>query len=508
MCSGCGGASTLTALTGPPVDVAIDAGHLRGVVVDSVAVFRGVPYAAPPVDLLRWRPPQPVKPWSDVRVANAYGNDCMQNRLPFDSAPSDQPKSEDCLVLNVWAHAAKPFSALPVMVWIHGGGFVQGSGASLVYDAVHLGQRGVVVVTFNYRLGRFGFFAHPALMREAGNEPFGNYGLMDQIALLKWVRRNIAAFGGDPGNVTLWGESAGGASVNALLVCPAAQGLFHKAIIESGGGRDDWALLSQERRGKASAVATAKAFAEEAGVKADDAAALRAIPASKVLGWLSMINQQAETFSGAIVDGALVPTDVIRAFAQGKQARVPYLIGSNNYELTLLPMIGRFTKTALEAFGAARAEVTKIYDPDGGRAELDKYLINDLFFAEPARFFARTMAQSGSPAWLYRFSYVPEAKRAKQAGATHASEVPFVFDTIGAAYAEATDQDRQTARELSDYWISFARSGDPNGGDRPVWPGYSPQTNDLLEFTSLGPVARKNLDKQRLDYLQTRWEAR
>jgi len=508
MCSGCGDSSTRAVLTGPPVDVAIDAGRLRGVIVNSVAVFRGVPYAVPPVGPLRWRPPQPVKAWADVRAANAYGNDCMQNRLPFDSAPSDQPKSEDCLVLNVWAPATRPSAAVPVMVWVHGGGFVQGSGTSLVYDGVSLAQRGVVVVTFNYRLGRFGFFAHPALLREAGDEPFGNYGLMDQIALLEWVRTNIAAFGGDPGNVTLWGESAGGASINALLVCPAAQELFHKAIVESGGGRDDWALISQQRRGRPSAVASAKAFAEGAGVKTDDVAALRAIPAGEVLGWLSMINQQPETYSGAIVDGRLVPTDVIQAFARGRQAKVPYLIGSNNYELTLLPMIGQFTKTALDAFGDARGEVTRIYDPDGGHAEIDKYLVNDLFFAEPARFFARTMAQGESPTWLYRFSYVREAKRAKQGGAPHTSEVPFVFDTIGVAFDGASAQDHQVARQMSDYWISFARSGDPNGGGRPVWPAYAPQTNDLLEFTGQGPVARQNLDKQRLDYLQTRWEAR
>jgi para-nitrobenzyl esterase len=449
-----------------------------------------------------------VKAWAGARIANAYGNDCMQNRLPFDSAPSDQPQSEDCLVLNIWAPAAKPSTPLPVMVWVHGGGFVQGSGTSLVYDGVSLAQRGVVVVTFNYRLGRFGFFAHPALIHEAGDEPFGNYGLMDQIAALDWVRRNIAAFGGDPGNVTLWGESAGGASVNALLVCPRAQGLFQKAIVESGGGRDDWALLSENRRDKRSALATAKAFAEGVGVKSDDVTALRKIPAKTVLGWLSMWMQQTDTFSGPIVDGRLVPLDVIQAFAQGRQAKVPYLIGSNNYELTLLPMIGRYTNKALKVFGPAQAEVKQIYDADGSRTELDKFLINDLFFAEPARFFARAMAASAQPVWLYRFSYVPEAKRAKQAGAPHASEVPFVFDTFGATQKNATTQDKQTARLISDYWIAFARTGNPNGEARPLWPAYSAQTDESLEITNQGPVARRNLDQRRLDYLQSRWEAR
>jgi para-nitrobenzyl esterase len=237
-------------------------------------------------------------------------------------------------------------------------------------------------------------------------------------------------------------------------------------------------------------------------------AALRAIPAKTVLGWLSMINEQPDTFSGAIVDGKLVPTDVIQAFAQGHQAKVPYLVGSNNYELTLLPVIGRFTETALTAFGDRRTEVMRVYDPDGSRAQLDKFLINDLFFAEPARFFAGVMAAGGQPAWLYRFSYVPESKRAKQAGAPHASEVPFVFDTFGATHSDATTQDRQMARQVSDYWIAFARTGNPNGEGRPVWPAYSAQADELLEMTNEGPVARKNLDKKRLDYLQTRWEAR
>jgi para-nitrobenzyl esterase len=284
--------------------------------------------------------------------------------------------------------------------------------------------------------------------------------------------------------------------------------LFHKAIVESGGGRDDWALLSASRRDKRSAVAAAKAFAEEAGVKSDDVAALRMIPARTVLGGLSMIFQQADTFSGAIVDGKLVPTDIIQAFAQGRQAKVPYLIGSNNYELTLLPVIGRYTNTALAAFGDAQAQLRKIYDPDGSRAELDKFLVNDLFFAEPARFFAHAMASAAQPVWLYRFSYVPEAKRAKQAGAPHASEVPFVFDTFGATDEKATARDRQTARQMSDYWIAFARTGNPNGDGRPIWPAYTAPADELLEITNQGPVARKNLDRQRLDYLQSRWEAR
>ena len=217
--------------------VKTDSGRLKGVTAQGVTSFKGIPYAAAPVGELRWRPPQPVKPWSGVRPASEYGADCMQKPFPGDAAPLGVTPAEDCLYVNVWIPAPSPAKKLPVMVWIYGGGFVNGGSSPAVYDGSQFAKRGVVFISFNYRLGRFGYFGFPALTNENPSEPHGNYAYMDQIAALQWVRRNAAAFGGDPGNVTLFGESAGGGSVFAMLTSPLSQGLFQKAIIESGGGR-------------------------------------------------------------------------------------------------------------------------------------------------------------------------------------------------------------------------------------------------------------------------------
>ena len=220
-----------------PSPVKTDSGLVAGVAGDGVIAFKGVPYAAPPVGDLRWRPPQPVVAWTGVRNADQYGHDCMQEPFPSDAAPLGAPPGEDCLYVNVWVPAERPRTPLPVMVWIHGGGFVNGGSSPAVYDGSRFAKRGLVFVSLNHRLGRFGFFAHPALSKETPSGPLGNYGFLDQIAVLKWVQRNAAAFGGDPKNVTIFGESAGGGSVNTMMISPLAAGLFHKAIVESGGGR-------------------------------------------------------------------------------------------------------------------------------------------------------------------------------------------------------------------------------------------------------------------------------
>ena len=230
-------AAAQPASAAPRTEVRTTSGVVAGAVANGVVSWKGIPYAAPPVGDLRWRAPQPVAPWTGVRAATEYAHDCMQLPFPSDAAPLGTPPAEDCLYVNVWA-PEKPASAkLPVMFWIHGGGFVNGGSSPSVYDGSAFARRGVVFVSLNHRLGRFGFFAHPALTKESPNDPLGNYGYLDQIAALRWVRDNIAAFGGDPGNVTIFGESAGGGSVNTLLVSPLARGLFHKAIVQSGGGR-------------------------------------------------------------------------------------------------------------------------------------------------------------------------------------------------------------------------------------------------------------------------------
>ena len=268
--------------------VTVASGMLEGSVESGVSSFKGIPYAAPPVGDLPWRPPQPVTPWAGVRSATAYGSDCAQLPFPGDAAPLGTPPAEDCLVLNVWRPAERPAEKLPVMVWIYGGGFVNGGSSPAVYDGSPFARRGVVFVSFNYRLGRFGFFGHPALAKESPSGPLGNYGYMDQIAALRWVQANIAAFGGDPGNVTAFGESAGGGSVLMLLTSPRAKGLFHRAIIESGGGRDGLFptrfLTTAGPGGHPSAESVGLEFAKADGITGDDAAALaalRALPAEK-----------------------------------------------------------------------------------------------------------------------------------------------------------------------------------------------------------------------------------
>src|SRR4029453_9296584 len=234
------GATALTvafgaALAAAPVKT--EGGLVSGVVADGVQSWKGIPFAAPPIGDLRWRAPRPAAPWTGVKEARAYANDCMQLPFPSDAAPLGTPPAEDCLYLNVWAPEKPAAPKLPVMVWIHGRGFVNGGGSPAVYDGSEFARRGIVFVSFNYRLGRFGFFAHPGLTKESPDGPLGNYGYLDQIAALQWVQRNIAAFGGDSKEVTLFGESAGGGSVNTLMISPLARGLFQKAICESGGGR-------------------------------------------------------------------------------------------------------------------------------------------------------------------------------------------------------------------------------------------------------------------------------
>jgi para-nitrobenzyl esterase len=488
--------------TGTPVVVAITPGRIQGRTNDGVTSFKGIPYAAAPVGDLRWRAPQPVSPWSDVRLAETYGDDCVQNRFAFDSAPSEQTMSEDCLYLNLWTPAPRKGAGLPVMVWIHGGGFAIGSSSAVMFDGANLARQGVVLVNFNYRLGRFGFFAHPSLVKETPGRAIGNYALLDHIAALKWVKANIAAFGGDPNNVTVFGESSGGGAVRALMVERQAQGLFQRAGIESGGGRDHWTRLNKPVEDRPSALESGRIFARESGLDPDaDAASLRALPTRVVLGAVSLLNNSQPNYSGPMIDGRLITADTDALFAQDKQAHVPLLIGSNNLELGMIPGIGMMTVPTLKTFGADQGRLRKMYDPDGGDKQLTAHLLSDVSFSEPARFFAGAHAATGTPTWLYRFSYVPTARRSDQAGAGHTDEIPYVFDTIAAVKKNASDEDKAAARQVSAYWVAFARTGNPNGAGRPAWPAYSRAGDALLEFTSAGPAVQKNMDKARFDFL-------
>ncbi len=487
-------------------EVKIDSGRLKGAVKDGVTAFKGIPFAAAPVGDLRWRPPQPVKPWSGVRSAAEYGPDCMQKPFPGDAAPLGVTPAEDCLYANVWV-PADGGKKLPVMVWIYGGGFVNGGSSPTVYDGSQFAKGGVVLVSFNYRLGRFGFFAFPALSKENPSEPKGNYGYMDQIAALEWVRKNVAAFGGDPGNVTIFGESAGGGSVLTMLTSPLTQGLFQKAIVESGGGR---ALLMGPRYldhsvagGPPSAESVGVEFAKSVGIEGDDAAALaalRKLPADAVVAGLNMATMMTPTYAGPMIDGKIVVESPADAYAAGRGAKVPLMIGANSADIGF----GRApTKDALFArFGADAAKAKAAYDPNGtaGLMQLNMAVAADQMMIEPARFMAQTIAATGEPAFVYRFSYVAESLRKQLPGALHATEIPYVFDTVAARYGEKlTGADEATARAANAYWVNFGKTGNPNGKGLPEWPAYSPATDELMNFTNAGPVGEPDPWKARLD---------
>ncbi|MYM35235.1 carboxylesterase family protein [Duganella sp. FT94W] len=486
--------------------VTVDGGQLEGVTHGGVVAYRGIPYAAAPVGPLRWRAPQPVVPWQGVRVADSYGNDCAQLPFPQDSAPLRTTPSEDCLYLNVWRPAASA-APRPVMVWIHGGGFVTGGSSPAVYDGAALASEGVVLVSLNYRLGRLGFFAHPALTAEHPDQPQGNYAVMDQLAALQWVQRNIARFGGDPGNVTIFGESAGGSAVGFLLATPMARGLFHKAIIESGALRYSLTPFGSATEG---AQKQGVDFAAAAGVAgADtDVAALRALPTEALTRNVSFMSRDS-TFSGPIRDGRLIPETPLAAFAAGRQAKVPLIIGSNSFEWGFMTMPG-FPATAkpveqvLAEFGPLAGQARKAYAGAIERKglELDARLFSDRTFVEPSRAGARDQAAAGVPAYLYRFSYIAESERAGAPGALHATELPFVFGTVRARYGDrATLTDERISAELRARWIAFARNGAPQAPGLPAWPRYSGQRDQLLDIDTKTQVL-SGVDRARLDVVE------
>jgi para-nitrobenzyl esterase len=475
------------------------AGPVNGVVDSDVVAFKGIPYAAPPVGPLRWRPPQPVAAWKAPLKADKLGPICMQKYNPKDNGVGPLPMSEDCLTLNVWRPYQASPHALPVMVWIHGGGFVNGSGTAALYDGAALARQGVVVVTLNYRLGRFGFFATPALTREAGDEPSANYGLMDQIAALKWVRDNIRSFGGDPEAVTLFGESAGGISVNQLMASPAAQGLFRRAIVESGAGREYSVRLHDSNpMGVPSAEAAGEAFAKTMGV-GDDPAALRAVPAEKII---AAGDPTPLGGSGPIIDGKLALMDVADAFSKGLEAKVPYIVGSNSLEFPTPPPVAEKMLADFEhVTPAQRPALESVY---GGKDAFLSEALSDFIFTEPARHLAALHARNGEPTWLFRFSVVSAAVRPIMKGAVHASERQYVFRTLAASPWPTSLQDQAAAATMSAYWTAFARTGDPNGAGRPAWPAYAAGQDRLLDFTNDGPVANKVPHPERLDSLAAR----
>ena len=502
----------------PPPIVTIESGQLQGVVAADVVSFKGIPFAAPPVGELRWRPPQPVAKWTSVRQASDFGADCMQGRFgppPAAGAPAPRVASEDCLYLNVWRPADQQARNLPVMVWIYGGGFTGGSSASPNTSGVEFAKQGVVLVAMNYRVGRFGFFAFPGLSSEHPDETNSNYAYTDQIAALQWVKRNVAAFGGNPDNVTVFGFSAGGVSVHSLLVSPMARGLFQKAIVESGGSRDS-VLTARPVRADGvdpnypvSAETLGINFAKSFGIEGTGQAALaklRALSADEVLR-----GAPAQPGTGGppiettpILDGKLITETAETAYKAKHQPRVPLMLGSNSADTAGNRVRARTKDELFARYGQWSADAKAAYDPDGTTdlATLISRANDDFGQAEPARFAADAFAANGSPVYLYRFSYVQTSMREQlRAGAPHGGEIAYVFGTLSGGRGGApTPEDLTVSRMAQSYWVNFAKTGDPNGAGLPTWPRHVAGKDHIFDFRADGTAgAGPDPRKARLD---------
>ncbi|HEX7880245.1 MAG TPA: carboxylesterase/lipase family protein [Candidatus Eisenbacteria bacterium] len=479
-------------MTAEPV-VGLDFGSIRGrlTAAGDVRVFRGVPFAADTGGANRWRGPQPVRAWSGIRDALAPGVICPQPKAII--WPIKDPQGEDCLTLSVWAPAGEPESnsgRWPILLWIHGGGFSTGAGSTIFFDGEELARLGAVVVTINYRLGPFGFLAHPAFSAESPDKVSGNVGLLDQVAALEWVQRNGAAFGGDPECVTVFGESAGAASIARLLVSPKAERLFHRAILQSGHarGRNRW--LRKEVPGFEAAETVGTRIAAALGCSdvgpVAETACLRAKTPAEVL----VAADPAQGLYGGgikfapIVDGVIIPDDPERLFAAGRFHRVPILIGTNADEGSIFTGATRMTTRAQfdgmlrRRFGPLADEAARLY-PVAADADVEpalNRLITDASFLTPARALARQVATvQPDKVWMYHFTRVSPAGRKNGRGAFHAAEVSYVFNRVGNTLAY-DDTDRAVARAMSRTWVEFARSGRAN------WSPYSPDTESYLDI--------------------------
>lgn len=474
--------------------VKVDSGTLEGTVNSdsSVRIFKGVPFAAPPVGNLRWQPPQPVQPWSGVLKAGEFGSPCMQGKVFGDIVARGRAMSEDCLYLTVWAPAKPAAKRLPVYVWFYGGGFAAGSGDEPRYDGESFAKHGIIVVNVNYRLGIFGFFSHPEITKESPHQASGNYGLLDQVAGLEWVHRNIAAFGGDPHMVTIGGESAGSLSVSALMASPLSRDLFQQAVGESGaffgmvGGRGSASLADSEKQGAAFAAAIgATSLAELRAKSADD-----------------LLKAATKTGNGfgfwPNVDGYFLPAEVQSIFAQGKQSQIPLLAGWNADEIRMSVMMAREKPTAKTFPDRLRQQfkdntdgALKVYpastDEEAVRSAGD--LASDSFIVFGTWKWLDMQAKTGQP--VYRFEFdravpIPDAMKGlapggKSFGAAHATELEYVFNMLSSKKADWQLEDQKVAETMNAYWANFIKTGSPNGPGLAPWPNFT-KTHEVMHL--------------------------
>ena len=498
---------------GATTSVQLDAGKISGITTGhdpEIRVFKGIPYAAPPVGDLRWRPPQAVKPWKDILQCDTFGPVCPQpgGRTRLTQTTFDNI-SEDCLYLNVWTKAGNNQARLPVMVWIHGGGNISGAASLPYYDGEALARQGVVLVSINYRLGPFGFFAHPLLSKESGKGVSGNYGLLDQIAALKWVQKNIQAFGGDPKQVTIFGESAGALDVCCLMASPLAKGLFHRAIAESGHAFGKTQHLKESWYGQESMEKQGEQIAKDLGVAeaADPLAALRSLSADKILEVTKpTLGIGSETGQGnrfrPVTDGWVIPDDINTIFEQGRQNDVPLITGTNANEgivfmlNTPIKTVEQYRAAIKSVYGRFADEVLALY-PVSEPSEIRKAMsdrLGDQGFIAGARYFVRAMGKVKSKAYLYHFTMKPQGPLGETLGAFHGSEIPYVFDNLDKGVSPPDEKRRSLAKLISGYWVQFAKTGDPNRKGTPFWPAYqtvSDQHLELGETVRVGQGLRK-----------------
>ncbi|MEJ7683251.1 MAG: carboxylesterase family protein [Segetibacter sp.] len=463
----------------------------------SISIFRGIPFATPPVGNLRWKAPQTAQPWPGVKKCVAFGPSPMQAKPAAFSMWSEEflipkePISEDCLYLNVWTGAKSNKEKRPVLVWIYGGGFTSGGSAVPIYDGDAFAKKGIVFVSINYRVGVFGFFAHPALTKESPHKASGNYGLMDQVAALKWVQKNISAFGGDPANVTIAGQSAGSLSVNCLVATPLAKGLFTKAIAESGANfsRGFSSLQQAEQDGVK--------LAEK--VNANTIAELRNMPADQLF-------QKAQGQRGPITDGYVLPQTIAEIFAAGKENDVALLTGWNQDEGLLFGPIKNaadFRKQAAQQYAADSSDFLKYYpastDTEAAASQLN--VSRDMIFGAQNYTWANVASQQGKKVYVYRFTRkVPATGEYVKYGAFHTGEVPYAYDNLKFVNRPWEETDRKLAAVMSSYWVNFITSGNPNGKGLPNWPAYTIADKKIMDL-GITQEAKQIPDAAALDFI-------
>jgi para-nitrobenzyl esterase len=481
----------------------------------SVRTFRGIPFAAPPVGEMRWKPPQPAKPWNGVRKADQFAAHCMQTDVFHDIFPRDAGQSEDCLYLNVWTPAKSSTDNLAVTLWFYGGGFVAGAASEPRYDGENLAKKGVIIVSPNYRLTVFGFFSHPELTKESEQHASGNYGLLDQVAALKWVVNNISAFGGDPHNITIAGESAGSFSVSALMASPLSKGLFQKAIGESGAFFPDPPHSSLPLMPASETEKTGMQFASQCGAKS--LADLRMRSADNVLREA----QKTGVFKfGPNIDGYFLKSDPAEIYSAGHQSHVPLLAGWNADEGKMRVLMAPQKPTAesfaienKERFGDRYEQFTRLFPGTTDQQALRsaEELASADFITYSTWKWLNLQLQTGeAPVYGYQFEAVPAVKPsamlgtvpASEAGAKHAGEIEYVFDTLNSQDVPWTPADFTLSNTIATYWTNFAKTGNPNGPGLPKWLQYKPSNRyQIMHLSPTGPGSMPETYRERYELL-------